>query len=76
VTHAWIPPLQLTPATSDVEEALLSFEELRPMGVEGLVVKGEASSYRPGKRDWIKVKNRQTTEVIVGSSEALGSMAK
>jgi ATP-dependent DNA ligase len=67
VTQAWAPPLQLTPATSDFEEALLWFEELRPLGVEGLVVKGEASSYRPGKRDWIKVKSRQTTEVIVGA---------
>jgi ATP dependent DNA ligase domain len=67
VTQAWTPPLQLTPATSDVEEALLWFEELRAMGVEGLVIKGEASTYRPGKRDWIKVKNRQTTEVIVGA---------
>jgi ATP-dependent DNA ligase len=37
------------------------------MGVEGLVVKGEASQYRPGKHDWLKVKNRQTTEVIVGA---------
>jgi hypothetical protein len=67
LTQAWTPPLQVTPATSDFEEALLWFEELRPMGVEGLVVKGEASTYRPGKRDWIKVKNRQTSEVIVGA---------
>jgi ATP-dependent DNA ligase len=67
VTTSWMPPLHLTPATSDVEEALMWFDELRPMGVEGLVVKGENSTYRPGKSDWLKVKNRQTTEVIVGA---------
>lgn len=37
------------------------------MGVEGLVVKGEATPYRPRRSDWLKVKNRQTTEVIVGA---------
>ena len=67
VTKGWMPPLHLCPATSDVDEALTWFEELRPMGVEGLVVKGEATPYRPGKHDWLKVKNRQTTEVIVGA---------
>jgi ATP-dependent DNA ligase len=58
VTTSWRPPLHLTPATSDVAEARDWYEELRPMGVEGLVVKGEATPYRPGQRDWIKVKNR------------------
>jgi len=58
--------LHITPATSDLDEARRWFRNLRPMGVEGLVVKGEATPYRPGKLDWLKVKNRQTTEVVVG----------
>ena len=59
-------PLQLTPSTTDAAEAQRWFEDCRPAGVEGLVVKGAASPYRPGRRDWLKVKNRQTEEVIVG----------
>jgi len=34
--------------------------------VEGLVVKGAASRYQPGRREWVKVKHRDTVEVIVG----------
>jgi ATP-dependent DNA ligase len=43
------------------------------MGVEGLVVKGAATRYTPGRRDaWVKVKHRETREVIVGG--VLGSI--
>jgi len=45
--------LHITPATSDLDEARRWFRNLRPMGVEGLVVKGEATPYRPGKLDWL-----------------------
>jgi ATP-dependent DNA ligase len=64
----WVPPLQLTPVTDDVDEATEWFEVLpAAMGVEGLVVKGAASRYTPGRRDaWVKVKHRETREVIVG----------
>jgi ATP-dependent DNA ligase len=38
------------------------------MGVEGLVVKGAASRYTPGRREaWGKFKQRETIEVIVGA---------
>jgi ATP-dependent DNA ligase len=36
------------------------------MGVEGLVVKGASSRYVGGRREWLKVKRRDTVEVIVG----------
>lgn len=62
----WAPPLQLSPATTDPDEARTWFDDYRPAGLEGLVVKGLATRYKPGRRDWLKVKNRQTTEVIVG----------
>ncbi|TCO33048.1 ATP dependent DNA ligase-like protein [Kribbella steppae] len=64
----WAPPLQLTPVTSDVDDARQWFEVLpAAMGVEGLVVKGAATRYTPGRRDaWVKVKHRETREVIVG----------
>jgi ATP dependent DNA ligase domain len=54
---AWTPPLQLTPVTSDRDEAREWLEVLpAAMGVEGLVVKGAATRYTPGRRDaWVKV---------------------
>ncbi|MGY4771216.1 ATP-dependent DNA ligase [Kribbella sp. CWNU-51] len=57
VSRGWVPPRQLTPVTADVDEATEWFEVLpSAMGVEGLVVKGAASRYTPGRRDaWVKV---------------------
>jgi hypothetical protein len=51
----WAPPLQLSPVTSDVEEAEEWLEAFKASGVEGLVVKGAATRYQPGRRDWVKV---------------------
>jgi ATP-dependent DNA ligase len=53
----WVPPLQLTPVTADLDEATEWFEVLpAALGVEGLVVKGAATRYTPGRRDaWVKV---------------------
>lgn len=75
LASGWVPPLQLTPVTADVDEAREWFEVLpSAMGVEGLVVKGAASRYVPGRRDaWLKVKHRETREVVVGG--VLGSIA-
>ena len=75
VSRGWVPPLQLTPVTADVDEATEWFEVLpAAMGVEGLVVKGAASRYTPGRRDaWVKVKHRETREVVVGG--VLGSIS-
>ncbi|GAA3144598.1 hypothetical protein GCM10010530_75290 [Kribbella aluminosa] len=68
LSKRWVPPLQLTPVTDDLDEATEWFEVLpAAMGIEGLVVKGAASRYTPGRRDaWVKVKHRETREVIVG----------
>ncbi len=64
---AWQPPLQLSPYTKDRAEAQRWFDDYRPAGIEGLVVKGAASRYLPGQRGWIKIKNRETRELIVGA---------
>jgi ATP-dependent DNA ligase len=64
---AWAPPLQLSPATSDEALARQWFSDYRPTGIEGLVVKGLHSVYTPGRRTWVKVKSRETTEVIIGA---------
>lgn len=62
----WAPPLQLTPSTTDVEEARRWFEDFRPAGIEGLVAKGAGTRYAPGRREWLKVKSWETTEVLAG----------
>ncbi|MGZ4505878.1 MAG: ATP-dependent DNA ligase [Blastococcus sp.] len=62
----WAPPLQLSPATTDPDEARQWFTDFRPAGVEGLVAKGAGTRYAPGRRDWLKVKSWETTEVLAG----------
>lgn len=42
-------------------------DDYRPAGIEGLVIKGAATPYTPGKRGWVKVKNRETREGIIGA---------
>ena len=62
----WPPPLQLSPTTTDLGEALRWSREYRAAGVEGLVVKSASGRYLAGRRDWLKVKSWETTEVVVG----------
>jgi ATP-dependent DNA ligase len=49
------PPLQLSPVTDDPDEAREWLDAFSYSGVEGLVVKGAATRYQPGRREWIKV---------------------
>jgi ATP-dependent DNA ligase len=46
------PPLQLSPVTSDPDEAREWLDAFKTAGVEGLVVKGASTRYQPGRRDW------------------------
>ena len=62
----WAPPMQLSPCTRDPDEARQWFEDFRPAGVEGLVAKGAGTRYAPGRREWLKVKSWETTEVLAG----------
>ena len=45
----------MTPDTFDDGHAL--YQTVCEQGLEGVVAKRSASSYRPGQRGWIKVKN-------------------
>ena len=45
------PPLQISPYTDDHQTALDWFAALPP-GIEGLVAKGQATPYQPGRRGW------------------------
>ena len=61
------PPLSLSPVTSDPKVAAEWFTDLVPVGIEGLVVKGGSQPYHPGQRDWVKVKHRETVDVVVAA---------
>jgi bifunctional non-homologous end joining protein LigD len=64
---SWHPPLSVVDATADAAEGRRWFDELPERGIEGVVVKGGAQPYRGGQRDWIKVKHRDTFEVVAGA---------
>ena len=66
LAERWAPPLQLSPMTADADEATRWFADFRAAGVEGLVAKGATSRYAPGRREWLKVKSWETTEVLAG----------
>jgi len=60
------PPLTLCPQTTDPAQALGWLDDWSAAGVEGLVIKGLATPYQPGRRAWAKLRARSTTEAIVG----------
>jgi ATP-dependent DNA ligase len=66
---SWLPPLQLTPQTADHALAQRWLEEYAAAdaGVEGIVAKGAAQRYLPGRRAWVKVRIRNTREATVGA---------
>ncbi len=74
LAQGWSPPLSLSPITRDVDEAQGWMEDLAVAGIEGVVVKGGAQPYRPGERDWLKVKRRDTVDVVVGA--VIGSISR
>jgi len=63
------PPLMLSPATTDPEQAQewVTKYAAAQVGIEGLVAKGLAQRYRGGARDWLKYRYRDTADVIVGA---------
>jgi ATP-dependent DNA ligase len=63
------PPIQLTPQTDSRAEAIqwLSDYAANPVGIEGVVIKGRGAKYSSGKREWLKLRIRDTVEVVVGA---------
>lgn len=70
----WSGPLELSPVTADPEKAAVWFRDLPATGVEGLVIKGAGQSYDGGQRRWLKVKHRETLDVICAA--VIGPLAK
>lgn len=67
LTNGWEPPLSLSPATTDREIAAQWFKDLPPAGIEGLVIKDLNQPYTPGARSWLKLKHRETVDIICGA---------
>jgi hypothetical protein len=64
LASGWTPPLNLSPATTDPATAATWFETMPATGIEGLVIKGRGQPYVGGERQWLKVKHRDTLDVI------------
>jgi ATP-dependent DNA ligase len=67
LASGWKPPLSLSPTTTDPDEAARWFEEMPHTGIEGLIIKGTSQPYTPGIRSWLKLKHRETVEVVCGA---------
>lgn len=67
LASGWEPPLSLSPTTRDRSVAEQWFEDLPHTGIEGLVIKHLNQPYTPGVRSWLKLKHRETVEVICGA---------
>ena len=63
----WSSPMQLSPITDDLDTAKNWLVTYAPAGIEGLVAKGAATTYRGGVRGWHKIKHRTTEEALIGA---------
>lgn len=63
----WLPPLSVNSATRDPNEAAQWMGALHSVGVEGLVIKALDGAYSGGRREWVKVKHRDTIDTIAGA---------
>lgn len=63
------PPLQLCPQTSEASVAQEWFDsyKVKYVGLEGLVIKGRAEPYRPGRRGWLKLRVRQSADAVAAA---------
>jgi ATP-dependent DNA ligase len=60
----WTDPLTTSALTGDIGVAGRWFRDLAGSGVDGLVAKGLDQTYRPGTRDWRKVKHRSAVDLV------------
>jgi ATP-dependent DNA ligase len=59
------PPVHLTPATTDREQALRWFERFEGAGLDGVVAKPLDGIYEPDKRVMFKIKHERTADCVV-----------
>src|SRR4051794_21119441 len=59
------PPIHVTPATRDIEEARRWFQEFEGAGLDGLIAKGLDVLYQQDKRVLSKIKHERTADCVV-----------
>ena len=60
-----VPPIHLTPATTDRALAADWFDRFEGAGLDGVVAKRLDGTYQPGKRAMVKVKHERTADCVV-----------
>jgi ATP-dependent DNA ligase len=60
-----VPPVHLTPATTDVTLAADWYERFEGAGLDGVVAKRLDAAYQPGKRAMLKIKHARTADCVV-----------
>jgi ATP-dependent DNA ligase len=75
------PPIHVTPATQDIDEAARWFSEFEGAGLDGLIAKKLDLHYQPDKRVMSKIKHERTCDCVVagyrvhkGTDNAIGSL--
>ena len=59
------PPIHLTPATRDHDLAVQWFSRFEGAGLDGVVAKPLAGTYKPDKRTMFKIKHQRTADCVV-----------
>jgi ATP-dependent DNA ligase len=59
------PPIHLTPLTRDRAEAAEWLQRFEGAGLDGVIAKGAADPYQPGKRAMLKIKHERTADCVV-----------
>ena len=60
-----VPPVHITPTTTDAGTARSWFEIFEGAGLDGLIAKPAEIAYVPGKRLMFKIKHARTADVVV-----------
>jgi ATP-dependent DNA ligase len=60
-----VPPVHITPATSDLDTARRWFAEFEGAGLDGLIAKAPDLTYQPDKRVMAKIKHKRTADCVV-----------
>ena len=60
-----VPPIHLTPATTDRALAADWFNRFEGAGLDGVVAKRLDGAYQPGKRAMVKIKHERTADCVV-----------
>ena len=74
------PPVHVTPATGDLDEAQRWFRQFEGAGLDGVVAKPLDGTYQPDKRAMFKIKHERTADCVVAgfrwhkSGDVVGSL--